>query len=122
MSELPYPDPQRVRYLMESRAYTIELGLNPRDVVEIRERIDTFDRFEFVLTDGSVVKHPGPEHLEPHQRQAIRAAGLDMEQIWDQLHDRPAVRPKEWPQMPPDDRDTRRFEGIFRVIEKLEEP
>jgi hypothetical protein len=108
---------------MESRAYAIELGLNPRDVAEIRERLDglDFDRFEFVLTDGSVVKHPGVEFLEPDQRRAIRTVGLEIEQIWEQLHDSPAVRPKDWPPMPPDDRDTRRFEAIFRVIDKLEQ-
>lgn len=117
-----YPTPERVRYLMELRAYTVEVGLDPRDVVEIREQLDTFDRFEFVLTDGGIVKHPGVEHLEPHQRRAVRNAGQDIEQIWDQLHDSPAVRPKDWPQLPPDDRDTRRFEGIFRIIETLEQP
>ncbi|MFG3340548.1 hypothetical protein [Glycomyces sp. NPDC048151] len=116
-----YPTPERVRWLMELRAYIIELGLVPSSIIKIREIQDRFERFEFTFTDGRTMTHPGPEHLSPDQRRSITNAGRDIEQIWNQLHDVPGLRPKDWPPLPPDYRDTMQSEVIFRVIGRLEQ-
>lgn len=95
-----YPTPERVGEMMELRAYMIELGLNPKDVVEIATtEAMTIDgkRWRFTLADGSTVIDDGPyASLNDEQRHAGASAASDLEAIWAQLHETPAFRPKEW--------------------------
>jgi hypothetical protein len=99
-----YPTPERVGEMMELRAYMIELGLNPKDVTEIATtEAVTIDgkRWRFTLADGSMVIDDGPhESLTDEQRIAGAGAARELEEIWAQLHETPAFRPKEWEPAP----------------------
>lgn len=95
-----YPTPERVRRMMELRAYVMELGLDPNDVIEIAEVQDysnaTGTTFRITMRDGKVIQDDGPWFLDPDQKEAALGAAERLEQIWAQLHEMPVFRPKEW--------------------------